>query len=156
MQKDITVLKEFKSPDNSFSVMLPKGVKYNKQTVKTNVGSIDFISYNAKSKHQDFTVAFSDYPDSYISSTDPQWLLEESRDGAIGTIKGKLLKETFIYMNRHPGRELQIESPQKLILKSRIYLVGNRFYQIMAVHKPEYTLDKEIDEVFSSFKINGI
>jgi hypothetical protein len=153
MQKDFAGLKEFKSPDNSFTVMLPKDVKEEKQAVNTQLGPIEFVSYNAKAKHQEFSIAYSDYPDSFVTATDPQILLDGSRDGALANIQGRLLSETIIDMNGHPGRELRIEGPQKLILKSRLYLVGNRLYQVMAVSKPDHSFDKKIEEVFLSFKI---
>jgi hypothetical protein len=59
-------------------------------------------------------------------------------------------------MKGNPGRELKIEGPQKTIMKSRIYLVKKRMYQIMAVFNPEHAHDKKITEVFASFRINGI
>lgn len=156
MQKDFAGLKEFKSPDNSFMVMLPKDVKEEKQAVNTQLGPIEYVSYSAKAKHQEFTIAYSDYPDSFVTATDPKVLLDGSRDGAVRNIQGTLLSETIIDMNGRPGRELRIEGPQKIILKSRIYLVGKRLYQIMAVSQPDHSFDKKIDEVFSSFKIQGI
>lgn len=156
MQKDFSGLKEFKSPDNSFTVMLPKDVREEKQAVNTQLGPIEFLSYNAKAKHQQFTIAYSDYPDSFVAATDPKILLDGSRDGAVRNIQGTLLSETIIDLKGHAGRELRIEGPQKIVLKSRIYLVGKRLYQIMAVSEPDHSFDKKIDEVFSSFKINGI
>jgi hypothetical protein len=156
MQNDFSGLKQFNSPDNSFTVMLPKAVKEEKQTVNTQIGPIEFLSYNAKAKHQEFGVAYSDYPASYITTTDPVTLLDGSRDGAVRNIQGNLLSETIINIKGHPGRELRIEGPQKMILKSRIYLVGNRLFQIMAISKPDHSFDKKIDEVFNSFKINEI
>lgn len=156
MQKDFTGLKEFKSPDNSFIVMLPKDVKEEKQSINTQLGPIELVSYYAKAKHQEFTIAYSDYPDSFITARDPNVLLDGSRDGAVKNIQGTLLSETIIDMNGHPGRELRIEGPQKIIMKSRIYLVGKRLYQIMTISKPDHSFDKKIEEVLSSFKIEGL
>jgi hypothetical protein len=153
MQKDFSGLKEFSSPDNSFTIMLPKNVKEEKQTVNTQVGPIECLFYNAKAKYLDFTIACSEYPDSFVANKDPKILLDGSRDGAIRNIQGTLLTETFIDINGHPGRDLRIEGPQKAIIESRIYLVGKRLYQIMAISQPGHSFDKKIDEVFKSFKI---
>jgi hypothetical protein len=112
MQNDFSGLKEFKSPDKSFTVMLPKDVKEEKQAVNTQLGPIEFLSYNAKAKHQEFTIAYSDYPDSFITATDPKIVLDGSRDGAVRNIQGTLLSETIIDLNGHPVRELRIEGPQ--------------------------------------------
>lgn len=154
MQKDFSELKEFKSPDNSFTIMLPKDIKEEKQTVNTQLGPIEYLSYNAKAKYQEFVVAYSDYPDSLVAVSDPKTSLDGARDGAVRNIQGTLLSETIIDMNGYPGRELRIEGPQKIILISRIYLVEKRLYQIMAVSKPDHSFDKKINEVLNSFKIN--
>jgi hypothetical protein len=147
--KDSSGLKKFNSPDKSFSVMLPKDVKEDKQTAFTELGPIEFISYSAKAEFQEFTIAYSDYPDTFVVATGPNVLLDGSRDGAVRNVQGKLLSETKIEINGYPGRELKIESPQKIILKSQIYMVGKRLYQLMAISNSDHSLDKEIDEVKS-------
>ncbi|MGA2506930.1 MAG: hypothetical protein ABSF80_05580 [Chitinispirillaceae bacterium] len=156
MQRDFAGLKEFTAPDKSFTVMLPGDVQELKQAVNTKLGPIETCFYTAKAKHQDFTVAYSDFPDSFIAAADPRAMLDGSRDGAVRDIQGKLLGETFIDMKGNPGRELKIEGPQKTIMKSRIYLVKKRMYQIMAVSNSDHAYDKKITEVFGSFRINGI
>jgi hypothetical protein len=154
MQKDFSKLSEYKSPDHSFIVMLPGNVVEQEQTINTPLGPIKMCMYSAKSKHQEFTVAYSDYPDSFINATDPTVLLDGSRDGAVRNIQGQLLSETLIKLQGHPGRELSIEGPQKIILKSRIYLVKRRLFQVMAISKPGHAFDKKIEDVFDSFTIN--
>jgi hypothetical protein len=156
MQKDFAGLKEFIAPNKSFTIMLPKNVKEQKQTINTKLGPIDVISYTATAKHHDFTVAFSEYPASFIAGSNPQTILDGSRDGAVRNIQGQLLTETLFDIKGHPGRELKIEGPQKMILHVRVYLVGNKLYQVMAISKPAFAYDKKIDEVFDSFKIKGI
>ena len=156
LHRDFAGLKEFNAPDKSFTVMLPKDVQNQKQTVNTQLGPIEVYLFSAKAKHQEFTVVYSDYPDSYIAATDPKAILDGSRDGAVRNIQGQLLGETLIEMKGHPGRELKIEGPQKMIIKTRIYLVKNRLYQVMAVSNPDHAYDKKITEVFESFKVNGI
>lgn len=156
MQRDFAGLKEFNAPDRSFTVMLPGNVQEQKQTINTQLGPIEAYFYSAKAKHQAFTVAYSDYPDSFIAATDPKAMLDGSRDGAVRNIQGQLLSETLIDMKGNPGRELNIKGPQKMILKCRIYLVKKRLYQIMAVSNPDHAFDKKITEVFDSFKVNGI
>ena len=154
LQKDFSKLTEFKSPDHSFVIMLPENVKAQEQTVNTQLGPIKMYMYNAKSKHQHFTVAQSDYPGSFVNSTDPKTILDGSRDGSVRNIQGQLLSETLIELQGHPGRELKIEGPNKIVIKSRIYLVKNRMFQIMALSKPDHSFDKKIQDVFDSFKIN--
>jgi hypothetical protein len=156
MQLDFSKLTQYKSPDNSFSVMLPKKVDKQNQTINTQLGPINAYMFNAKLKYQEFTIAYSEYPDSFVKVTDPKTLLDGSRDGAVRNIQGQLLSETLIDIDGNPGRELRIEGPQKMVLKSRMYLVKNRLYQIMVVSKPDHAFDKKIDEVFNSFKITGL
>ena len=153
MQKDFSPLTEYKSPDHSFAVMLPKEVGEQEQTVNTQLGPIKMCIYSAKSKHQEFTVVYSDYPDSYVNTTGPAVILDGARDGAVRNIQGQLLSETLIELQGNPGRELKIEGPRKLIIRSRMYLVKNRLFQIMAISKPDHSFDKKIKDVFDSFRI---
>jgi hypothetical protein len=156
LQGDFENLTKYSAPDKSFTLMLPKNVEETKQVVNTPLGPINIYFFEAKAKHHVFTVAFSDYPPSFIETNDTKTLLDGSRDGAVRNIQGQLLSETFIDFKGHSGRELRILGPQKIILKMRIYLVGNRLYQIMTVAEPDYVYDKIINTVFDSFKINSI
>jgi hypothetical protein len=156
MQKDFAPLKEFVAPDKSFAILLPVGVREQDQTVPTNIGPIKAYFFSAKAKYHQFTVGYSDYPDSFIAKSNPTAMLDGSRDGEIKNLQGKLLGEGVIDIQGHPGRELRIEGPQKLIIKSRIYLVGKRLYQIMAISKQDHARDKKITEVFGSFRIEGM
>jgi hypothetical protein len=145
----------FVSPDKSFSATLPQGVKESRQRVKTPLGTIETFSYNAKSKYCDFAIAYCDYPDSFVAISGPAKILDGARDGAVHNVKGRLLGEAPVDLNGAPGREFNIETPQKMILKSRIYLAGRRLFQVMAIAKPDHAGDGKIAEVFDSFKING-
>jgi hypothetical protein len=147
--------KEFLSPDKSFSALLPQGPRESSKKINTPIGSIRTFAYNAKSKHHEFSIAYCDYPDSFVAATDPKQILAGAADGAVHNIQGKLLGETSIDMNGIPGTELKIETPQKMVLKSRIYFAGKRLFQIMAIGKPDHAFDKELTEVFDSFKIKG-
>jgi hypothetical protein len=45
--------------------------------------------------------------------------------------KAKLLSETQISLEGHPGRELKVEFPDGIAI-ARLYVVGNRIYQVIA------------------------
>jgi hypothetical protein len=87
-------------------------------------------------------VAYSDYPAEIIEQTDPQALLDSSRDGAVNNLGGTLVSEEVIDLAGNPGRSLVISAnanqEQTATINSRIYLVENRLYQVLVV-SPEGT-----------------
>ena len=87
----------------------------------------------------------------------PKSLLDGTRDVVVSSSKGKLLSEKKIILDKNPGREFRAELPigedrKGGILKCRIYLVGHRVFQIMAVSPKDEANTKDIDVFFRSFK----
>ncbi|HEX3020720.1 MAG TPA: hypothetical protein VHP36_10480 [Chitinispirillaceae bacterium] len=154
--RDFSNFKEFSSPDSSFTVMLPKDVKEQKQTANSQLGPMGLLSYIARVKHHEFSITYTDYPDSFITTADSKEFLDDAVEDAVRIVQGTLLSEGIVNLNGHPGREMRIEGPQKIIVESKIYLVGNRLYQIMAISEPGHSFDKEVYKMFSSFKIKGL
>jgi hypothetical protein len=60
-----------------------------------------------------------------------QKLLDRLRDSVLAGGKAKLLSETQISLEGHPGRELKVEFPDGIAI-ARLYVVGNRIYQVIA------------------------
>jgi hypothetical protein len=83
-----------------------------------------------------FSVAYVDYPYSAVRVTPTSSLLDGARDGAVERTNGRLLSEKLISLGGYPGREIKIkvETPKHTaIVRSRIYLVKNRLYQVLVV-----------------------
>jgi hypothetical protein len=64
--------------------------------------------------------------------------LDKARDGAIGNLKGTLLKEEAISLGGYAGRDLKVSATKgdmDLILRSRIYDIGGRVYILQHLFK---------------------
>ncbi len=147
--------KEFQSKEGGFSVLLPGAPVEEKQAVQTELGPIEVrtFTFGLKENVGAYVVSFNDYPVELVKQSDPQKMLDGARDGAVRTVKGRLLSEKKITLDGAPGRELRIEAPGTLVIQSRIYLVKNRLYQILAVTQKEKAADAEITKFRDSFKL---
>jgi hypothetical protein len=151
------VAQEFKSQEGGFSIMTPYALKETTQTVDTQIGKIEVHFFSADQSGESFVVVYSDYPSEVVKASDPEKMLDGSRDGAIGNVKGELVSETHISLNEYPGRDLTIraqdENGQDLFMRGRIFLVENRLYQIMVIVTKGNESNSEINDFLQSFKL---
>jgi hypothetical protein len=128
----------FTSAAGGFSVMAPGPVEEKIQSLDIPLaGKIDMHAFNGHKGNISYVVAYADYPVEIVSQRDPEKVLDGSRDGMVGNINGKLLTEFKISIDGYPGREIVVDTKigdgQDATIKARLYLVGNRLYQLIAL-----------------------
>ncbi|NIS71741.1 MAG: hypothetical protein GTO12_23250 [Proteobacteria bacterium] len=147
--------KEFSSSEGGFSIVMPGTPSEKTQTVNIPLGRIDvhFFSVN-KGDEGVYTVAYSDYPKSYVQMIPAEALLDAARDGSVAGLGGKLLGEEIISLNEYPGRRINAELAGGTgRQKACIFLVGRRLYQVLWTGPKEKADLKSVGEFLDSFKL---
>lgn len=149
---------EFSDQNGKFSVMTPVSLKETVQAVDTAVGSVDIHLFIGEKGNSAYMVGYSDYPAEIIEQSDPAAMLDGARDGAVSNISGTLISETAITLDGNPGRELVITAKvddSDADVKARIYMVGNRLYQVLVIGVKGEVTPEDADAFLQSFKLLG-
>lgn len=148
--------KQFSSDQGKFSVYLPGEPKEQSQTVSTPVGPLTLHMYLVEQGvGTAYVAAYADYDEKLVQLTSKETLLDGARDGQVKSVRGKLVSEKRIFLSGHPGRELKIQVTDKLYLRSRLYLVENRLYQVLVVTHKGAIDGPDANRVLGSFKLTG-
>jgi hypothetical protein len=134
--------KEYTWKDGKCSLLLP-----GKPTEKKN-------SLEAADKQGIYLVYFADNP--VMAKADAATIkqaFDKARDALVESLKGKLLGEKDVKLDKSPGRELRIETAMGDVYRTRLYQVGERYYQILLKAPKEVATSKEADKFFASFKV---
>ncbi len=150
----------FSSKEGGFTLSLPGKPKEQRQPVGTAGGSVTAIMYFTEVGSTAFGVGYGDYPGS-AANVDPQAVLKGARDGAAKNVNGTVVSEKPIELAGHPGLEIAVETPASAkmpggaMYRARIYLVGNRLYQVIyvALKKEEHAADYQ--KLFDSFHLDN-
>ena len=131
------------------------------QMIKSEIGELkmDIFMHDASENEKDenlvYGFMYTEYPDSLINSGKTELLTNFFRnaiDGSLGNVKGKLLSETIIEIDKFPGREIKIEFMEGLyIMKMRFYLVRNKMYIIQTITDIKKTDNKSAERFMGSF-----
>src|SRR5207244_3119777 len=100
-----------------------------------------------------YVLVFADFSEAMLKGGSDEKRLDNARDGAVTSAKGKLKAEKRITLDKHPGRELHIEVEGKTAVRTRFYAVKNRLYQVLAVGTRELVFSKDTDRFLDSFKL---
>jgi hypothetical protein len=100
-----------------------------------------------------FLVNHADFKDKVFP--DAEQALDAARDGAKEKAKAPLLSEQRITLGPHPGRELRFALPlaKGLLLRMRIYLVGQRNYQLLIAGPEKAVEGPSAETFFRSFRL---
>ena len=97
---------------------------------------------------------YNDFPESIIRENTADALFDGGRDAAFASAGSRLLTEENISLNGHPGRELNFEiRGGEGMVRSRVYLVGRRLYQIIWTGPSDKALLENVDEFLNSFEL---
>jgi len=152
MARDKASLAPFNSEVGRFSLSLPQGVSTETDMLETKIGTLAFHTYKARSKFVQFVVAYVDYPAEYIQETGAGQLLKNAAQSAADNFGGKAIEEKAFMKDDQAVREVLIKAKKGVYARSRISIVGNRLYQVMAISTRRHVQDKKVEEVFSSLK----
>ena len=147
--------KTFSSPDGSFSVLFPNSPTENQQTLNTAAGPINSTMYiSTDDNDTNYMVGYTDYPEANIRQAQPDKMFDGGRDRLIASEKGKLISQSTISLAQYPGRAVTVEMPDGLIVTARLYLVKNRFYQLLAETKRIKENAESIESFLNSFTLS--
>ena len=150
--------KEFRSEAGRFSVMTPVALTERTLSVDTAAaGKSTYYVFQGKQGDKEYAVSYGDIPEGIVQKSDLQTLLDGARNGMVSNINGKLIFETKIALEGNPGRQLVIDvmgkNGQEMTVKARIFLVGNRLYQIMWVAPKGKASILDLDAFLQSFRL---
>ena len=130
----------FSPPDSGFEIMLPSDPN-EKVEKRSNYTTHMYSSTLGKTV---YLVSYSDY------TTVPEKALEANRDDFNKQMQATLLSSRSIELNGKAGIEFTSEISAANI-KSRIFLVGNRLFQMASLVFKDTQDDKNVDRFFQSF-----
>jgi hypothetical protein len=141
--------------DGGFSVAMPAAPMEKKQQVKTATGTLSVVMQIADGRNDSlFVVSYSDFPEADLKKGDVDKRLDQARDGAIASARGKKRSEEPLKLKGHAGREVVIEKDGEVVVKMRIYLVKNRLYQVMVLGNGPVFASKDVAIFLDSFRLN--
>lgn len=153
--------KEFSSREGRFSARFPGVPTKTSFSVDTASGKLDTYSFVLLTSTE-YRIAYTDFPVD-LESQDEKLLLDGARDGGISEVKGKLLEEKDISLDGHAGRFFKAELPSGRVARVRVYLVGNRLYQLLTIAPENSSSPNDIRlnetntaKFFDSFKLMKI
>ena len=117
--------------EGRFSIALPKQISgYTPKSADTPEGHVEGSFFSWRTAEGGFMVGYIDRPEMLenVSKKALDFLRDSALSGLNG--QGKLISETDISIEGHPGRELKVEHPGGLTI-ARVYLVRNRIYQAL-------------------------
>lgn len=138
---------KFSSPEGRFSVLMPANPLREEQSKDMRGVKVVMRFFTAGSEKGLFIVAYADYQMGVARQE-----LDANRDSFLRGMKATLISESDIKLQENPGREIRAER-DRLSIRSRIYLVGNRYYQAVAITPATFPGNLEADKFLTSFEL---
>lgn len=102
-----------------------------------------------------FDVTVAEYPKGTVQSIGEDKVLDNARDGAVANAPGPLISEAKIDFAGRPARELTIDMSMNHVSRNRIFVIGDRLFNVGAVAAKDKTKSEAIEVFFSSFKLSA-
>jgi hypothetical protein len=146
----------FRSKEGKFSVALPDKPTEKTNKVKLDAGEVELHLFSVAQKDHAYVVTYNDFPKPAVGD-DRDKFLTGVVERNVASLKGKLASDVKVALGKakHPGREIRVEIPdQKRLYRARLFLVGDRLYQVVALGPDEFVKGKAVDDYLNSFAVD--
>ncbi len=146
----------YKSKEGKFSVELPGKPVEKVNDVKLGDTEVKMYVFSVAQKDRVFLVTYNDYPKAVIGDDGDKFLAGVVERNATN-LRGKLLanEKIAIGKKKHPGHIVRIEMPDsKGLYRARVFLVGDRLYQVVALGPDDFAKSRAVDDYLNSFEID--
>lgn len=153
---------EFKSFDGKFRVLVPGEMQMNERVIHTDIGEIKYITYYYQDQSREaenamYMVTYCDYPEYTIHSDSTELTIdffENTIEAAVESVAGELRYADDLNYKEYPGRHWRIDyRAGHATLKTRAFLVKNRFYTVQTATERGRSMNKATDAFFESFAL---
>jgi len=143
--------KEFVSKEGRYKVLMPGTPP--KVDSKGDAGKNDFKMNTVPVGNAVYGAGHLDFRAKVKYSSAKQFY-DEWLQSNVATVAGKVASDQEIKLGKYPGREVQIiHGEDGLIMRTRLFLVGQRFYQLLVVGTKEEVTSKDADKFLDSFRL---
>lgn len=153
----------FRSIEGAFEIHTPAPMEHTVQQITTDLGDIDFHTYYLAVEREDrgnffFQVSFYESEALQIPPDSLQLLadfFEATIEQAALSVSGEVvILDDINYQDKYPGRFWRIHyNGGRSVIKTKAYLVKNRFYSVQVAVDADFSLDGDIDRFMNSFKL---
>jgi hypothetical protein len=153
--------REFKSDSGKFVIMTPCELKESTHTEDWPSGKVVWHTFSCADEQSGRIcfIRYADLPHKVIQRWDSDYILNMVRDTKVNFFRGKVVNETKINLDRNPGREFLVDgtlsSGKEVTSIVRIFLAGNRIYEVFAVAARGQAM-VSAREFLNSFKFSGL
>jgi hypothetical protein len=141
--------------NGNFTIEFPGEPNEQTKKVATEFGNLDMNILVYSDKDLSYTVTYTDYPSSVLSTVNIDTFLINARKGAVKNTNGILLQDMIINYETYPGREVRIAIMKgQAVIRIKYFLVGNRLYQVLAALPPAEEHTETTKRFFDSFTLN--
>jgi len=143
----------------NYRILTVGPTKNSKQNVPSPAGELNlFAMENTDAKKTTRTVIYADYPAQLMQSKGPEAMLDGGVRGMIAGGHWNIESQKPILLDGHPGREIQFSVPgpkgtENGAGRARLYLVGNRLYQVIVVGPASKVTAAELSDFVNSFEL---
>jgi hypothetical protein len=139
---------EFEAKEHNFKAMFPGTPKTKKQMAP---GGFEQTYYIVEESGGAYSVVFQRNPGELPGME--RMVLDKMKDVLSASTKIKSTKELTLD-GKYPGIELsgEMPTPPGTEMRNRVYLVGDKLYQVMIIGKPGFVSSGDADKFLDSFK----
>jgi hypothetical protein len=152
-------VQEYTSTEGRYRVQFAGTPKHQEKIVPTPVGPVTAkFAIGEEWSGTGRSVMYVDYPPNLFGPGSVNAGLEGACQGMIAEGQLTALSKKTISLNGHPGREVSFDSQPgrpgpKLHGRARLYLVGNRLYQVLIAGRSGVIQSETIDGFLNSFSL---
>lgn len=142
------------SQEGGFRATFPAKTQTTSMPVKS--GDIDVTMHlvAAEKNGASFVVSYVDYPAGTLGQKSTDQAFQDIVDGTVGNVQGTLRSAETIRLGGTAGRAVLIDVPaQNVAMHERIFLVGDRLYQVMYGGPTGTETGKDAAAFLDSFKL---
>jgi hypothetical protein len=147
---------KFTSNELGFSILMPGMPKGRSEKVPSPLGELTVKGFVVETNQGKaaWMVTSTDYPAGTVKADNQDAILDGVVKGSTEGVKGKLLTQSKITLGKkHPGRSMQTDVPNTGIYHARVYLVGDRLYQVIMLGPKELATSPDATKFLDSFKL---
>jgi hypothetical protein len=141
------------APDGAgFAVYMPDEPKEEKQQIRSGGGTLE-LTKHVVSLDDDgaYVVMYSDLPAGRTAEADR--LFQAARDRVVQSLRGELLGDSRVQLGDLAGREIQVQAARGILIRQRMFVSGNRLYQVIAAGPRMFTNSPDVGNYLRSFRL---